>query len=67
MLEQIEAMASHAVRYGMKMTTPMKRNTGIVGREYGGAKASIGLSKRFAFAPRLHPRVEKSSRRDNHG
>jgi hypothetical protein len=40
----------------------MKRNTGIVGREYGGSKASIGSSKRFTLATRLYPCVEKLGR-----
>jgi hypothetical protein len=53
MPEQPGTMVSHAVRYGMKMSIRMKRNTGIAGREYGGVKASIGLLKRFAFIPRF--------------
>ena len=56
MPKQPRTTASLAVRYGMKtiLHTGMKRNTGIAGREYGGAKAPIGLSKRFALEIRHH-------------
>jgi hypothetical protein len=43
----------------------MKRNIGIAGRGYGGAKASIGLSKRFALERGHHLVCSDSGANDN--